>query len=114
MNDYQIAWVQIFGDFLYRLFREGKLFIYNDDGEPVEEVFPYTEGEYPYWPISIKGEIHKWSCHRLIAKYFVPNPYNQPVVNHKDGNKQNFCADNLEWVSQSENIKQSAVKNKST
>lgn len=27
----------------------------------------------------------------------MPNPYNLPQINHKDENKFNNCADNLEW-----------------
>ena len=41
--------------------------------------------------------------HRLIAQTFLPNPSNLPEVNHKDGNKANCAADNLEWVTSKEN-----------
>lgn len=35
--------------------------------------------------------------HRLVAAAFVQNEHGLPVVNHKDQNKQNNVADNLEW-----------------
>lgn len=46
--------------------------------------------------------IHK-NVHALVAEAFIGERKDGLVVNHKDGNKHNNCADNLEWVTRSQN-----------
>ena len=56
-----------------------------------------------YLRVNIGGKIRRDRVHRIVAKAFVPNPYNKPFVNHKDGNKANNNANNLEWCTEREN-----------
>lgn len=42
--------------------------------------------------------------HRLVAEAFIPNPNNYLYINHKDEDKTNNHASNLEWCTQSYNI----------
>ena len=44
------------------------------------------------------------SVHRLVAMHYIENPNNLPEVKHKDRNKSNNRADNLEWCTHQENV----------
>lgn len=46
-----------------------------------------------------KGIQKSINVHRLVASVFIHNPHNFPCVNHKDENKENNDASNLEWCS---------------
>lgn len=41
--------------------------------------------------------------HRLVAKYFIPNPKNKKYVNHINCNRSDNRIENLEWVTAKEN-----------
>ena len=63
----------------------------------------HCRNNYLYVSFCIKHVTKRQSVHRLVAKAFIPNPENKRTVNHKDGNRQNNCLDNLEWATHSEN-----------
>lgn len=42
--------------------------------------------------------------HRIIAELFIENPNNLSDVNHKDNNRSNNEAENLEWLSHKDNL----------
>lgn len=45
------------------------------------------------------------TVHRAIATAFIPRVPNKHFINHKDGDKTNNQANNLEWCTRSENMK---------
>lgn len=50
------------------------------------------------------GKAKMFQVHRLVAKAFIPNPKNLPVVHHIDENPQNNSVENLKWCTQKENV----------
>lgn len=60
---------------------------------------PQLNNTSPYLMIGLfkNNKLKRYLIHRLVAQHFIPNPDNLPEVNHKDENKYNNCADNLEW-----------------
>jgi len=79
--------------------------------EKIKEIIPHKQNS-GYLIVSLykNGKHYNRSVHRLVAQTFISNPNNLQQVNHKDGNKENNCVDNLEWCTQSENMKH-AYKN---
>lgn len=68
----------------------------------------YGNGYY-YVCLSKNGKVKKYKVNRLVAQAFVPNPKNKPFVNHIDGDKLNNYYKNLEWCTQSENMKHASM-----
>lgn len=60
--------------------------------------------DYLYARLCKEGKTKSYYVHRLVAIAFVDNPEGYNEVNHKDENKENNCADNLEWCNRQYNM----------
>ena len=60
---------------------------------------------YKKVPLSQNGKVRKRPVHRLVAKAFIPNPKRLPIINHKNEIKDDNRVSNLEWCTQSYNVK---------
>lgn len=54
--------------------------------------------------LSKNGNHKNYLVHRLVADTFISNPYNLPMINHKDENKLNNCVSNLEFCTNQYNM----------
>ena len=63
-----------------------------------------TGNGYPKVELARDGETDTVLVHRLVAEAFVPNPNQFDCVHHRDEDKLNSKADNLEWVSRGGNV----------
>ena len=70
----------------------------------VRKLNPNTHG-YLIFSTNVKGKIISHPVHRMVAEAFIPNPNGYTQVNHKNGIKTDNRAENLEWVTPSQNIK---------
>lgn len=63
-----------------------------------------SNGEYKQVTLCYKGKRKTIAVHRLVADAFIENPFNKTHINHKDENKHNNNANNLEWCTHKENM----------
>lgn len=82
---------------------DGKVFHYK--GQVLRPAMRDRAGGYPAVGLSYEGRLKTYPVHRLVAIAFVPNPEGLETVNHKDGDKRNIRAENLEWMSVADNVK---------
>ena len=102
----QEIWKDIEGyEGLYQISNFGNVrSLHWNHSDNVKLLTPFLNGGYLRIGFRVNKVLKNYLIHVLVAKTFVPNPNNKPQVNHKDGNKLNNHASNLEWVTVSENI----------
>lgn len=85
--------------------------VYRMKGDRLLRVKKKVNPETGYVSVNLTNEEGQTtlSLHRLVAKHFLYNddPVNKNVVDHLIPDKEDNSIENLEWVSQSENIKRS-------
>jgi len=52
-----------------------------------------------------KRQDDSFDLHGLVARAYVPNPNNKPLVLHKNDDPTNYLPENLKWGTPSENMK---------
>lgn len=70
----------------HKRFVEGRILIPTTDKDGYQQVH-----------LAKNGNRYLGRVHRLVAKAFIDNPKNLPIINHKDRNTSNNLVDNLEW-----------------
>lgn len=88
----------------YKVTRDGKIYGLNGN---LMKTFIDQDG---YEVIGLRDDHYKKhlvKVHRLVAIRYIPTNDYSLTVNHKDGNKTNNDVNNLEWMSNSDNLRHS-------
>lgn len=84
----------------YSIMKEKEYAYLTNKGKQRHEInVPEKYGKYVHVDIRGKG----YAVHRLVAQAFLLNPDNLPQVHHKNENRSDNRAANLEWVTNEEN-----------
>ena len=93
----------------YKISSDGNLLNKNNNTRVNTRI---SKDGYVYVSLYYNKKTYIKTLHQLVAQTFVEKDNNNSLeINHKDGNKLNNNIDNLEWVTNKENIKH-AWKNK--
>ena len=79
--------------------------VYGKSGKPLKPSI--NPNGYQIVVFTINGKQKGFSVHNLVARAFVKGYKKGLQVNHKDGNKLNNNASNLEWCTPLENVRHS-------
>lgn len=86
-------------------------YMFNEVGDcysvKTNKILKYSINKQGYlrYALFVNKKIKTISAHRLVAQTFISNENNYNVVNHKNGVKNDNRVENLEWCTQSYNIK---------
>ena len=98
-------WKDIIGfEGLYKISSKGRVLSLGNNKNRKDKILKHWDQTgYPAVDLNKNGKSVKRLIHRLVAIHFIDNPFDLPVINHKDNDKYNYSIDNLEWCLQSDN-----------
>lgn len=80
--------------------------VFRRDKQEEAKYYVNSNGYYGVNMYNKKENLHQFrGVHRIVAETFIPNPAQFEVVNHLDNDRKNNRVENLEWTTQSENLK---------
>lgn len=82
---------------LYQVSNWGRVKSLNYHRMGFEKILKTKVDKDGYLTVMLNNPRKTFKVHRLVAEAFIPNSNNYPIINHKDENKQNNVAINLEW-----------------
>jgi hypothetical protein len=101
---------------MYKIIEGYENYLVSETGRVVNKKFnrelsPYMD-KSGYLSVELfkKGKGKQFLVHRLVAQTFIPNPEGKTHVHHKDSDRRNNNVDNLEWVTNKENMEQRDLK----
>ena len=70
------------------------------------KILKQNTNDFGYLVVQLRkdGKKKSYYVHRLVAEAFIENPNNFTEINHKDFDKTNNKAENLEWCSRKYNV----------
>ena len=72
---------------------------------------PMVNGKgYLYVNLHKDNEKKNYLIHRLVAMAYIPNTENLPQVDHIDGNKMHNYLNNLQWITNRDNVRKGRNK----
>lgn len=86
----------------YRIYPDGRIY-----SEFINRFITPTYDSGGYLQVTLRDDLgnrNTIKVHRLVASAFIPNLDEGREINHKDFNKENNSADNLEWCSRQYNV----------
>jgi hypothetical protein len=105
------VWKDVVGfEGLYQISNYGRIMSFHRDCKPLSN----KKNGHGYLWVDLYTGNGDTPCHvlvhRLVAKHFIENPENLPIINHKDENPENNHVENLEWCTNSYNIRYSLLR----